>query len=442
MSRLVFVTVPGEKRQDVVRVLNEEAIEFSQAEETSGREFSSILFFALPTGAVEPILERLRGAGLNDSAITVIVETQTVISHDFDKLEEQYTQEEEDGDRIAREELLTAAENLTPSLSNYVIMTVISALIATAGLLMDSAAVVVGSMVIAPLIGPAMAANVGTVFRKHELFLKGVRQQLIGLMVAIVSATMLAYAIKTGHLIPPGLNIFSLEEVQERLRPDFLSLLVALGSGAAGVISLSTGLSSALVGVMIAVALIPPAATLGIGIAWMNMTAIFGSGVLLVVNMLSINFAALCVLWYMGYRPSQWFRIEASRRETFQRIGTMLVGILVLAVLLGSLTFTSYRSATLEQSIQSNIEQLLAEPTYGEFKLLDTTFDYTQFLFVKEPTQITVLLGAPPGEIPPELGAQIDRQIDRRANQDLRVQIRYLVIQSPGSTPQSASTAN
>lgn len=62
--------------------------------------------------------------------------------------------------------------------------------------------------------------------------------------------------------------MLSLSEVRERLRPDFLSLVVALGSGVAGVYSLMSGVSSALVGVAIAVALIPPAATVGIGIAW------------------------------------------------------------------------------------------------------------------------------------------------------------------------------
>jgi len=73
-------------------------------------------------------------------------------------------------DRISREELQTKARNLSRSTTNYIALTLISAIVATAGLLQDSAAVVVGSMVIAPLIGPAMASCVGTVVSDDTLF--------------------------------------------------------------------------------------------------------------------------------------------------------------------------------------------------------------------------------------------------------------------------------
>jgi len=142
-------------------------------------------------------------------------------------------------------------------------MTVISAVIATAGLLLNSPATVVGSMVIAPLIGPAMSAAVGTVVDDEEMFRRGVRMQVLGVAVAIAAATLFAFALRWLALVPPGLDPLDLAEVSERLAPNVLVLVVAIGAGLAGIISLMTGVSAALVGVMIAVALIPPAAAVG-----------------------------------------------------------------------------------------------------------------------------------------------------------------------------------
>jgi len=133
-------------------------------------------------------------------------------------------------------------------------MTVISAVIATAGLLLNSPATVVGSMVIAPLIGPAMSAAVGTVVDDEEMFRRGVRMQVLGVAVAIAAATLFAFALRWLALVPPGLDPLDLAEVSERLAPNVLVLVVAIGAGLAGIISLMTGVSAALVGVMIAVA--------------------------------------------------------------------------------------------------------------------------------------------------------------------------------------------
>ncbi|WP_227133268.1 TIGR00341 family protein [Halorubellus salinus] len=433
MARLVFVTVPVGKQDAVLDILDDEGISYTLTDETSNREYTCALHFPLPTNAVEPILDRLRETGINDDAVTVTVETQTVVSRDYDQLEEQFTEDEERPEQIAREELQSAAEELVPaSMPIYAGMTIVSAIIATAGLLLDSAAVVVGSMVIAPLIGPAMATSVGTVFRDRDLFRDGVKLQIIGAILTVASAALFAILIRTGNLVPPGLDILSISQIRERFRPDVLSLMVALGSGAAGVISLASGLSSALVGVMIAVALVPPAATVGIAIAWGNTALAVGSGVLLLVNVLSINLAALLVLWYMGYRPEKWFRMEQTRKTFVKRVGILLISILVLSAFLGTVTFSSYQTATSEQSIQNDIQSILEEPVYSEFVLLEVQFEYSENLLAQRPSKVTILIGAPRGEAPPELGDRLNTRIDEIAGRNVAVQVRYLTVQEPG----------
>ena len=221
--------IPAGKRAAVVRALDDEGVEYVVTDETSGRKYTAVATFPLPTAAVEPVLERLREAGIDERTYTVIVAAETVISRRFEALEEEYAEESErGGDRISREELQTKADDLASGLGTYVLMTVISAVIATAGLLLDSPATVVGSMVIAPLIGPAMSAAVGTVVDDEDTFRRGVRMQVLGVVVAIAAATLFAFAVRSLALVPPGLDPLELAEVAERLAPNVLVLVVAI----------------------------------------------------------------------------------------------------------------------------------------------------------------------------------------------------------------------
>jgi uncharacterized membrane protein len=183
---------------------------------------------------------------------------------------------------------------------------------------------------------------------------------------------------------------------------------------------------------MIAVALVPPAATVGIAIAWGNTALAVGSGVLLLVNVLSINLAALLVLWYMGYRPEKWFRMEQTRKTFVKRVGVLLISILILSAFLGTVTFSSYQTATSEQSIQNDIQSILDEPIYSEFVLLEVQFEYSENLLAQRPSKVTILIGAPRGEAPPELGDRLNTRIDEIAGRNVAVQVRYLTIQEPG----------
>ncbi|KAA9399695.1 TIGR00341 family protein [Haloarcula sp. CBA1130] len=425
--RLVQILIPTGKRDAVLSVLAEEGIDYVLTDETSAREFTAAVTFPVPTNALEPVLEELRDVGINDDGYTVVVDANTVISSQFDELEEKYA-EEEDEDRIAREELTSKANDLAPSLSNYGLMTVISAIIATAGLLLDSPAVVVGSMVIAPLIGPAMTANVGTVVDDQEMFARGVKLQAIGLGLAVVSATVFALLVRYANVIPPLADVTSVSQIRERVAPDFLSLVVALGAGAAGVVSLTSGVSTALVGVMIAVALIPPAATVGIGIAWGQPLVSLGSAVLLLVNVLSINLAVLVGLWYQGYRPEHWFRESDARSATVKRIGVLAVSILVLSAFLGGVTFDSYQQATTESDIREGIEGSVDPPA----RVLSVEVESTNTAIFQQPRRVVVTVGLPPGAEQPLLVDQLDTVADDAAGQDVATEVHYVTVERNG----------
>ncbi|MFC7131965.1 MULTISPECIES: TIGR00341 family protein [Salinibaculum] len=426
--RLVQVTIPAGKRETVLATLDDEGIDYVVTDETSGRKYAAVATFPLPKNAVEPVLESLREAGLSDDTFTVVVEASTVVSQRFEQLQEEYA-EEKDEDIIAREELTAAASSLAPSTTTYVVMTVVSAVIATAGLLLDSPAVVVGSMVIAPLVGPAMAASVGTVVNDHDLFSRGVRLQVGGLLLAVLTAAAFATFVRYTNVVPPLADVATVPEIRERVAPDFLSLVVALGAGAAGIVSLTSGVSTALVGVMIAVALIPPAATAGIGLAWGAPLVTLGSSVLLLVNVLSINLAALVVLWYRGYRPEHWFRQNSAKSATVKRIGVLVVAIVVLSAFLGGVTVDSYTRATTTQDIQADAEAVVNSTDASvpfDVQLLDVEVEQTNTVLFQRPQRVIVTVGVPPGETVGSLSSTLDARIEERLGRNITTEVRYL----------------
>ncbi|MFC6976672.1 TIGR00341 family protein [Halomicroarcula sp. GCM10025709] len=286
--RLVHVLVPRGKRNAVLQELDDEGIDYAVSREVGRDEYEAQVSFPLPSNAVEPVLNRLRAVGLEEDGFTVIVAAETVVSKRFDELRSNYADP-----TLSRPELIARAEDMAPALSTFVVMTIVSAVVATTGLLSNSAAVIIGAMIIAPVMGPAIAASVGSVLSNRTLFRRGVGLQVLGVGLAVVSALAFSLLLKETLLVPPGFDPFAVPQVQERLTPNVLSLVIAIGAGVAAVFSLTRGVSSVLVGAMIAVALVPPAATVGIGIAWNDPLAIVEAGTLLLVNLLAVNLVAL-----------------------------------------------------------------------------------------------------------------------------------------------------
>lgn len=427
--RLVQVSVPKGKEETVRAVLEDNDIEYVVTAETTDRTYDSLISFPLPINAVEPILDELRDAGINDKdAYTVVLDVEAVISEDFFELQERYETNGADEVQIAREELLTKAQELSPGTSTYIVMTIFSAVVATAGLLLDSPAIIVGAMVIAPLMGPAISASVGTVIDNQKLFSRGIRLQLAGIGLSVVSATLFSLLVKNAYFIPPGLDITTITSIRSRLTPDFLELVVALAAGAAAAVSLTAGVSTALVGALIAAAVVPPIAIVGIGIAWGLPMVVLGASILVLVNMVSINLSALAVLWVSGYRPEQWFSRNRAHSATIKRIGVLALGILLLSAFLGGVTYDAYQQATLEETVNEEVNSLVDSQRYSELELLDIKVEYNDDVLFRDPKRVVVMVGRPAQQPYPELASTLDRRIDNSTDRDLLVQVRFIEI--------------
>ena len=406
--RLIQTLVPEGKHATVVDILESEEIDFAMTEESSKSNYSDVVYIPAESERVEEIVDKLRDVGVEREGYMLITDVETIVSEQF---EEKKEEEADNGDeRISRDELRTKAQNLSRSTPNYLALTIISAIVATAGLLQDSAAVVVGSMVIAPLIGPAMASCVGTVINDDDLFWEGIRSQTIGLSVAVLSAVVFAVGYRL--LLAPELELLIIQQIAERAHPGLLALAVALGAGTAGALALTSGADEALVGVMIAVALMPPAASVGLGVAYLDPRLAFGASVLVMVNLLSINAAGIVTIWIKRYKPSHWYDAQQARRITAERLVVFTLAILMLTSFLAMSSLDARDNMAFESQVET-----ITDDTADE--LLAVDFAYRADLVSQQPNGVTVYVH---GDEPPAAG-ELREQIREETGVDVPVTV-------------------
>jgi uncharacterized hydrophobic protein (TIGR00341 family) len=266
----------------------------------------------------QSVLDALQGL-LGESSKILVQNLEAVLPRKQPKL----TDDEDEGTvNTTREELYNNVVKNARLDSTYLLLVFLSTVVVAIGLLEDNVAVVIGAMVIAPLLGPNMALALGAALGDMPLMWKAIKTTLAGLLTALL------FSILIGFLWP--LNISS-HELMTRTDVGLDSVVLALASGAAAVISLTTGVASVLVGVMVAVALLPPAATLGLMIGAGEPRLAVGAALLLAVNIVSVNLAAKIVFWVRGIKPRSWLEKQKANQSM---VTYLVIWVISLALLL------------------------------------------------------------------------------------------------------------
>ena len=175
----------------------------------------------------------------------------------------------------------------------YLVLMVLSTMLAAAGLYLNSASVIIGAMLLAPLMAPIVSLAMGILRGNIELFRKSIGKIVIGIFIALFSSALIT-------LLFPHKPVT--EEMLARLNPTLLDLAVAIISGIAAAYSKSfKEIIQSLAGVAIAVALVPPLAVAGIGIGRMDFYFFFQAFLLFSTNLVGIIIAATFTFRVLGF---------------------------------------------------------------------------------------------------------------------------------------------
>jgi uncharacterized hydrophobic protein (TIGR00271 family) len=267
---------------------------------------------------------------------------------------------------LTREGQLALYRNLQeaarPNVHFFVLIT-LSSVIASLGLLINSPAVVIGAMLVAPLMSPIVAIAAGLTFGDAQMLREGLASTVQGAMAAIFIAIVIG-------LIVPGAGATS--EILARTEPSLIDLMIALASGMAGAYAIARKeVGEALPGVAIAAALLPPLASAGLGVALRDGAIVGGALLLFTTNLIAIVFAASVVFLLLGVRPpagernNRWFR---------QGITVTGLSLLVISLPLAFLLWRSVEKGRIEEQTRQVLEQELQ--SWGAVEIADLDINH------------------------------------------------------------------
>lgn len=258
-----------------------------------------------------------------DTALPKPVEPEAKALTDTQQEEEKNKEKERKKAALmsTREEILAQVEKDTILDNNFILLVILSTIVAAIGLLENNLAVIVGAMVIAPLLGPNIAFSLGASLGEKKLVIESLKVLFVGFIIAIL------FSIGIGLAWPGDFNSV---ELMSRTDVAYSGTAIALASGAAASLSLVSGTSSVLVGVMVAVALMPPAVTIGLMLSIAEYNLALGAALLLTVNIVCINLSAKLVFLFRGIKPRTWLDAHKAKQS---RLLYIVIWIILLALL-------------------------------------------------------------------------------------------------------------
>jgi len=233
------------------------------------------------------------------------------------------------------QKLFTVLRENAELTSAFVVMMILSTLIATYGLFADSSPVIIGAMILAPIISPIVSFSMGMVRYDKEMLRTGIISILFGTLVSLFFAAIITI------LIPMKVHT---SVIDARLSPNLLDLGIAVVSGiAAAYAHAKEGIAKSLAGVAIAVALVPPLAVAGIGIGWWDWEVFSGAFLLYLTNLAGIILFSGLTFLILGFAPFKRARIG------------LIYGMLIIVLVAVPLSF-SFNRIKQEALITSQLE--------------------------------------------------------------------------------------
>ncbi|NNF04103.1 MAG: TIGR00341 family protein [Rhodothermales bacterium] len=288
---------------------------------------SAVVHLLLPADQTESVMDRLEDAyGNRDGFSVVMLAVEASLPRPTKGGDEP---DDEPGSealsvvtgRISREELYTDISESLGAMRNFVVLVSLSAIVAAVGLMKNDVAVIVGAMVIAPLLGPNVAMSLASTLGDRDLLMRALKSNVVGLLVALLVSVAFGFLFE----IDP-----TTEEIARRTDFGLLDLLLAFAAGSAGTFAFTSGLAGAVIGVMVAVALVPPLVAGGMLLGAGHYSAAFGAFLLTTANMASINLAGVATFLLQGVAPRTWWEEKKARKMTRRAVVAWMILILLL----------------------------------------------------------------------------------------------------------------
>ncbi|MBP2201179.1 putative hydrophobic protein (TIGR00341 family) [Methanococcus voltae] len=309
LEQIIWSSVNEERNQTVIKILTTlsyaEVITDELSTAYGGSNYR--MFTLSPTSVVPPIKEEELEKEKEDAGI--------------EKKEEEKLVE-----RFTRGEILSKMQDFSTISKESVLMLILSAIVASIGLWKNDVAIIIASMIIAPLLGPNIALSFSVSVVDVELAKKSLKNLILGISLVLV------FSIFLGNIIPISPEY---PQIASRMDLGFYNIIIALSAGIIGTLSvLICGISSSVVGVMIAIALIPPLVAFGLMVGSGYYIESLPIGILFVTNIVAVNFCSVLLFFVYGVTPYKWWEKEKAKKFTIVTLIFWLLALLFMAIVI------------------------------------------------------------------------------------------------------------
>jgi len=327
-ERVIKIVLPRDQAKDAILLLDsQEKLTYWQEELSTKNFVASILLDSVQSEPVMDLFEKKFSKVTGFKLILFPVEAS--IPRPKEEKKKPVPAEEKKLKksklRISREELYSDVVDSTKLNKVFILMTILSTVVVAIGLLKDNVAVIIGAMVIAPFLGPNVALALSSVLAEKKLGVDAMKTLAAGgLIVVILSAGM-------GLLINVDTGV---EEISLRTSTGFADIILALASGAAGVLAFTTGASAAVIGVMVAVALLPPLTVFGLLLGAGEYELAAGAFLLFITNIICVNLAGIGTFLFQGVSPRTWYAADKAKKATRKSLAIWIITLALLATII------------------------------------------------------------------------------------------------------------
>lgn len=244
---------------------------------------------------------------------------------DVDEPDESEESKEKYVGRISREELYADVSEGSELNAVFIGLVLLSTLVAGVGLVRDDVAVIIGAMVIAPLLGPNVSMALSVTLGDLDLGWRSLKTNAAGLFASFAVAFVMGLVME--------IDLES-QQLVNKTTVSLGDITIALAAGGAGVLAFTRGVPAAIVGVMVAVALLPPLVNIGLLLGAGYTSLAIGSTILTVTNLICINLAGILTFLAQGVQPRSWWEVEKAKKATRIAITTWVILLALLATII------------------------------------------------------------------------------------------------------------
>ncbi len=370
------ISVPLETKETVQEILEDYSSEISVSDAEKNDKNIAQFTLTVKSEQIDELTDRLKSLKdieSGDLSISVLKQESLI---------KKGRATEGSGTMLSHEEVYSKAkESATFNIAERALIG-ISAVIAAYGLVSNNIIVVIGAMMLSPILAPfvsgALSLNVGD----KSLMMKALKTGLLSALISVSAATvaLLPFSIQPNELI------YLITSAT------MYSILLSLFVGVAAALTFVTGLRDQIAGVAVAIALIPPLASVGIGLRLLDFVIVLNSLTVAFMNMSAVILASFATFWALNFEPSTYYKQRQAHKIRY------LVPV-VLTVFCLLILFTAYDiDRYSEEDLVSEAEEYLG------LKLVETNFeDNKAVIYVSEDVNSTEFENKVDGEFEVEI---------------------------------------